>query len=157
MTGKSTHTMDLKNRTRIPAKFRETLVAGGQGLHFVLYSKGCVAVMNDSVLEKRVTSMLDEVDNSDEELLAAKRRLMGSVEDIVEDTQYRLTIPRSVREHIGADKDHANLITVGMGDYIEIWTAEGYAASIADYDCNAAARLLKERKRAEAQFKPQVG
>ena len=123
LMGSAHHSMDGKNRIRIPNKFKSEMTKGGEGLHFVQISDGCVAVMNDSVLEKKFCKF-DDLDPSDEERLEAMRYILSRVEDIEEDGQGRITLSKSVREAIGADKEHTELVAIGMIDYIEIWRAD---------------------------------
>lgn len=141
LTGKIAHSMDAKYRIRIPSKYKEALLEGEQSLHFVQYSSGGIAVMNDETLRRRLCCF-DDVDPSDVEKVAAKRFIMSKVEDIEEDGQKRITLSKTVREYMGADKDHADLISVGMGDYLEIWVAEEYEKSIQGLSVQKAQQTL---------------
>lgn len=126
LTGVCNHSMDAKNRIRIPSKFKSELVKDNEVLHFVQYSEGCIAVMNDSALEKRF-GKFDDLDPTDEAMLDAMRFLMSKIEDVEEDPQGRIVLSKNMRDFIGADKEHTELVTVGMINFVEIWTAERYA------------------------------
>ncbi len=147
LTGTVTHSMDSKNRIRIPAKFKSELVANNEDLHFVQYSSGNIAIMTDSVLAKRFAA-LDDIDASDEEMLNRKRFLMSRVEDVEEDGQGRIKLPEMARKQIGADKDHTELICVGMGDFVEIWVLERYEAMMAGMTLKDTNRAIREKQNA---------
>lgn len=127
LLGKVEHQLDSKMRIRIPNKFRK-LFPEGEILHFVLYTPGCIAVMCDSVLAKRMTFY--NVDPSEDFSMRAQRFLSSCTDDVKEDAQGRIMIPKWMRDHAGFNKDTLDVVTVGMGDYIEIWTAENYAANM---------------------------
>lgn len=126
LSGVCSHGVDGKNRIRIPNKFKSELTSGGESLHFVQYSEGCIAIMNDTVLRLRY-GKFDDIDPTDEEKMEAIRFLLSGIEDVEEDTQGRITLPKSVRDVIGVDKDHTELVMVGMVNYVEIWRADIYA------------------------------
>ncbi len=146
LTGMAPHGMDAKNRIRIPAKFRAAFAKENEDLHFVFYSEGAIAIMTDSVLERRFGSYA-EADATNEELLRAKRFFMSRVEDIEEDTQGRITLSKRVREYIGADKDHTELISVGMGDYVELWLLSRYEADQDPMSVSLANEIAGKQKR----------
>lgn len=148
LTGTALHNMDAKNRIRIPAKFKTEFSKENEGLHFVLYSEGTIAIMTDSVLAKSFCSYID-ADASDVELLRAKRFFMSRVEDIEEDGQGRITLSKRVRDYIGADKDHTELISVGMGDYVELWLQSRYESDQCDMNVALAYEITNKKKAAE--------
>lgn len=140
LTGVYYHGMDGKNRIRIPAKLKSELIGEGESLHFVQFSPDCIAVMNDSVLEKKF-GKFDDMDPTDEEALNAMRRLMSSIEDVNEDEQGRIVLSKNMRDFIGADKDHADLVSVGMVNYVEIWTADKFKANMSDMTIGRAQKI----------------
>lgn len=145
LTGTCLHSMDGKNRIRIPRKFKSELLASGGSLHFVQFSEGCIAVMNDEVLEKRF-GKFDDLDPTDEEMLDAMRFLLSKVEDVEEDGQGRTVLSKSAREFIGVDKEHTELVSVGMVNYVEIWRADKYQERINDMTVKKAQTIAKRNK-----------
>lgn len=139
VSGTASHQLDAKFRTRIPAKYRSAFPEN-ESLHFVLFSTGCVAIMCTSVMEKYLLSF-SNIDPADEDAMRAKRYLYSRVEDVILDNQKRFMIPKSIREYAGLNK---NLISVGMGDYIEIWEEENYLQSVKDMSVAAANRVAKD-------------
>ncbi len=144
VSGTATHQLDAKNRTRIPAKFRNAFPQG-ERLFFVKYSAGCVAIMCESVMEKKLLSFGD-VDPADEELYDAKRFMFTVVDDVVEDSQGRFMIPKTYREHANLTKD---LVSIGMGDHIEIWdqkTIEDKLGGMTVQQANAIKKAYRDKQ-----------
>lgn len=150
LLGTIPHSMDVKYRVRIPSKFKNELTEGGQKLHFVQLSDDCIAVMNDTGLKARFGAF-EDVDFTDEDALEALREFSEKVEDIEEDSQGRITLSRTVREHIGADKEHTELVAIGMIGYIEIWSADRRKArreERSNSNADLQAKLKKAKKSA---------
>lgn len=144
VSGKAKHQLDAKNRTRIPAKFRNAFPQD-EKLFFVRYSSGCVAIMCESVMEAKLLSFGD-VDPADEELYDAKRFMYTVVDDVVEDNQGRFMIPKEYREYANLTKD---LVSVGMGDHIEIWdekTLEGKLGGMTVKEANQIKKKYMEKQ-----------
>lgn len=120
-TGRVEHALDGKNRIRLPRRFRD-LFPKGEDIYFMQYASGCIAVYSESTLEERLAP-LKEIKSDQPILLKAKRKVMSALEKIDEDTQGRITLSRAMREHSGIIKD---VVTVGMGDYLEIWSRERF-------------------------------
>lgn len=136
VSGIASHQLDAKFRTRIPAKFRSAFPQD-EALHFVQFSTGCIAIMCTSVMEHNLLSF-GNIDPADENAMQAKRFLYSRVEDVIEDSQKRFMIPKPLREFAGLKK---NLITVGMGDYIEIWDEDNYKRDMTDMSVSQANRV----------------
>ncbi len=141
VSGKAYHQLDAKNRTRIPSKFRSAFPKG-EKLFFVKYTTGCIAIMCDSVMQQKLLSFGD-VDPADEDTYDAKRYMYTVVDDLVEDGQGRFMIPREYREFAGLTKD---LVSVGMGDYIEIWDEESLETKLKGMSVATANRIKKEHR-----------
>lgn len=141
VSGKAGHQLDDKNRTRIPAKFKSAFPQN-EKLFFVKYSPGCIAIMCESVMERKLLSFGD-VDPADEEVYDAKRFIYTVVDDLVEDTQHRFMIPKEYRDFAGLKKE---LISVGMGDYIEIWDAKTLEDKLNGMSVAQANRIKRDYK-----------
>lgn len=121
LSGKVAHQLDAKNRIRIPAKFKNAFPEH-ETLYYVEYAPDCITVMPESVLSEKLASF-DEVDPGDPQLMLAKRRIMSSIDEVTEDGQGRTQIPKSFRDYAKLTKD---VVTVGMGNYVEIWSLEKF-------------------------------
>ncbi len=144
LTGKVVHQLDTKNRIRIPAKYKNEFPQG-EKLYFVEYGAGCISVMPESVLSQKLASF-EEVNPGDPELMNAKRRILCSIDEVAEDTQGRTPIPKSFREYAGLQKE---VVTVGMGQYIEIWALDRFEASVGSMSIQQANELAYNKKPAE--------
>ena len=117
--------LDDKGRLRIPAKFLSAFDKDyeNQALYFIIYTPGRITVVAESVLDKLIQP-LDNIIPIDEEAikaLDAKSKILGTLEEVSLDSQGRVVIPKHLRKEVGIEKD---VVTVGMGDYIEIWAKE---------------------------------
>ena len=74
--------------------------------------------------------------------ILAKRRILSSIEEVTEDGQGRAQLPKSFREYAGLVKD---VITVGMGDYVEIWAQEQFEQSVGKMSIQQANALAYKR------------
>ncbi len=118
-SGTVVHQLDAKNRIRIPAKFRKSL---GDEYYFVAGAQGCIAVYPEAALSERLEK-LKEIRTGDPDKLRAKRLIQSSVEKVTEDDQNRTLIPTFFRNYAHISKD---VVTIGMGDYLEIWSKETF-------------------------------
>lgn len=119
LSGTYEHSLDDKKRIRIPKKLRAEFPEH-ERICFVKYADGCIAVFPESVYIERIEYMKG-IRSTQPKDLAAKRILMRSVEWIEEDTQGRTVLSASMRKYAGIKKD---VVTIGMIDYLEIWSAE---------------------------------
>ena len=122
LSGTYVHQLDGKNRIRIPKRLRAKLPEN-EAIYFVKYEGGCVAVFTESVLDQRIEAF-GPIRSNQPELLRQKRALMRAIVEVEEDDQHRTLFPAALREYAGIKKD---VVSVGMGDYIEIWAAERFA------------------------------
>lgn len=123
LSGQVSHTLDAKNRIRIPAKYKNAFEK--QALYFVSYADQCIFVLPESALQARL-ERYSSITTADPQKFEAKRRVLSQIEEVEEDTQGRTVLSQSLREKAGIKKD---VITVGMGDYIEIWAKEKFLAN----------------------------
>lgn len=127
------HQLDDKNRLRIPSKFRKGLQgeAGDKPYYFFRGKNGCIGVMSEEVVNDTFAPLASE---GVSEVTKIKRMLLGSIAPAEEDAQGRVVLPMNLRLMAGIKKD---VITLGVGNYIEIWAADKYAEYIADIDFDA--------------------
>jgi MraZ protein len=123
MWGRFDHGMDDKNRVVLPQRFREKL-----GDEFVLtqgpsHSIRAYPMRVWSQLEEIVASRdaLDEFDSSTQFL----QRMLGNCEFVTLDAQFRVTIPRGLKEWAELT-DEAPTTFIGSGSRVEIWKKPRY-------------------------------
>lgn len=125
LTGRVEHQLDSKNRIRIPAKYKNAF-PDGEKLYFFEYIRGRVAVMPESVLAEKL-ARLGDISPANESMMDSATYIYSIIDEVNEDSQGRTQIPKTFRDDAGLTKD---IITVGMGSYIEIWAKENYEARI---------------------------
>lgn len=119
-SGRFSHQLDGKNRIRIPAKFRAVL---GKNYSFMRRPGGCIGVYSKEALDEFIEK-LNAATSGNREKLDAKRVIMAGIEDANEDDQGRVLLSANFRRYAKITK---NVVTVGMGGYLEIWDQEIYA------------------------------
>lgn len=121
------HTIDAKGRLIIPSKFRDAL-----GEEFVISKgmDGCLFVYaNDdwNAFEQKLTAL--PLINKEARQFA--RFFLAGAAQVELDKQGRILVPASLREFAGLDKD---VVLVGVGSRIEIWSREKWEAVSAEAD-----------------------
>lgn len=123
------HQLDDKNRLRIPSKFKKEL-AGENGERKYSFFRGmnnCICVMADDDLDDVISSISEEAISESNQATAL---FFSSIHSAEEDAQGRVVLPPLLKKIAGIKKD---IVTLGRGKRLEIWSAENYY----DYICNA--------------------
>ncbi|MDE6014636.1 MAG: division/cell wall cluster transcriptional repressor MraZ [Acetatifactor sp.] len=131
------HTIDAKGRLIIPSKFREVL-----GEEFVISKgmDGCLFVYaNDdwAAFEQKLTSL----PMTNKEARKFARFFLAGAAQVELDKQGRILLPAALREFAELDKD---VVLVGVGSRIEIWSKEKYEAESDDVDMDDIAASMEE-------------
>ncbi len=116
--GEFEHTVDTKGRIFVPVKFRDEL---GSAIYISCSFSGCVTVYTEkswNELSEKILSALPAINGE-----AAKRSIFRRTQSAEIDSGGRILLTSKVREHANIGK---NAVIVGMGDRIEIWSAEKY-------------------------------
>ncbi len=127
--GEYSHSLDSKGRMIIPAKFREAL-----GNRFVITRSldSCLCIYDESGWEKFVSRLNDLPYNVKKQRQLVRFFLSGANE-VEPDKQGRILIPSNLREAAGIDKD---VVLVGVGSRIEIWSKEAWEESMSSEEIN---------------------
>ena len=123
--GSFTHRLDEVGRFIMPRAFRSLL-----GQSFVITRGiGCLLVMTEdrfSEIDRRTRGLADPLSvHFDPQLGRLNRQLFAELIKTKVDGQGRVQLTPELRAHAGIDKD---LVIVGVGDWIEIWSAENWQA-----------------------------
>ena len=127
------HQLDDKKRIRIPSKFRKGLLGELDDKPYCFFrcKDGCIGVMSEDTMAKTFEPLskggLGDVSG-------IRRAILSSIATAEEDAQGRVVIPLALRLQAGITKD---VVTIGVGNYIEIWAADRYAEHIAKVDFDA--------------------
>lgn len=118
--GTYTPRLDEKGRLILPAKYRDRLAAG------LIVTKGqerCLYVYPPEGFESFVAQTAGSLTNSGDR--GYRRVLLASASDEAPDKQGRITIPPSLRQYAGLDRD---VVVIGAGERLEIWDSVAWAA-----------------------------
>ena len=117
--GEYQHSLDTKNRIMIPSKFRSKL-----GDHFIL-AKGldhCLFIYTMEEWEK-FEEKLSSLPLTSKDARQFTRFFLSGAEECEMDSQGRILIPQSLREHANLTKD---IVSIGVSNRIEIWDAQSW-------------------------------
>ena len=134
--GRYEHTVDAKNRVFVPAKYKEVL--GGS---FKLTCSGftnCILLYTEREWEKfeEKISALPTL-----EFENYIRQVYSNTVDVQIDSQGRFIIPQFLKEQVGIEK---NVLFMGVGTHIEIWSQEVVAEKSKKVDMNKIKELMME-------------
>ncbi len=137
LSGKAEHALDAKNRIRIPHQFRKAFPEG-EAVYFVMYNDRCIFIMPESSLQEHISRFLS-VTTSEPDKMRARLIISERISEITEDTQGRTVLNAALREKAGIRKD---VVTIGVGDHLELWAKERYEEDIAKMTTEEAFLLL---------------
>jgi MraZ protein len=127
--GEYGHTIDAKGRIIVPVKLRESL-----GDNFII-TKGldnCLFVYTNEEWQ-RFEEKLKTLPLTNKNARTFTRFFLAGAADVELDKQGRILIPSVLREFASLQKD---VVFVGVGSRIEIWSKESWNDSISNYDDN---------------------
>lgn len=125
--GQYNHTVDAKGRLSIPSKFREQL-----GEEFVITKgmDGCLFVFDNqnwAEFEEKLSALpMGKI-----ETRQYTRFFLAGATQVEVDKQGRILLSTQLRSFAGLEKD---VVLVGVGKRIEIWSMEKWAEMEADVD-----------------------
>ncbi len=116
--GKFYHTLDIKNRLFVPARFREKL-----GADFVLFKmpEDCLALYDCENFEK-LMAQVNEMSDS-EESREEQRNFFDGALSVTQDKQGRFTVPEDFIKYANLGEE---VLILGAADRLEIWNKERY-------------------------------
>lgn len=138
LIGEYQHTLDLKNRIIIPAKFREDL-----GNKFIITKglDGCLYVYPLSeweILQGKLKTL--PLTNKDARFLV--RFFFSGATEIEMDKQGRGVIPQNLKEYVTIEKE---IVSIGVLSRIEIWSKEKWIQyNEADIDFESIAEKMND-------------
>ena len=122
--GEISHTLDVKNRVFMPAKFREQL---GEAFYVTRkMNKNCLAVYSESEMEK-ISEMINRFPDS--EVSEIKTFLFSKTVYVTPDANGRVVLIPSILSYAQIEK---NVVIVGVGNHVEIWSDKLWEREEAD-------------------------
>lgn len=141
--GQFEHTIDAKNRVFVPAKFKDAL-----GDSFKLSNNGfnnCILVYSNAEWDKFENKINDYPSLEIEDFI---REVFSNTVDVQIDSQGRIVIPNFLKEKLKVNDDSVvkNLLILGVGNHLEIWTKEGLANKKKNVDMDNIKQLMIQMK-----------
>ena len=128
--GNYQHSLDIKGRVFIPAKFRDGLAP-----EFMLakWLDGRIAAFPMSKFDE-ISEKLENIPFSDSNGRQFMDFVYNGASPCEVDKQGRISIPPDLREYAGLDKD---VCIAGASDYVAIWDYDTWKKRSNEYDKNA--------------------
>ena len=132
LAGRFDHSVDAKNRIRIPAKLKADLLGlpieaddNEQSKFTVVFhlgTGGCIEVYTEDAYEA-IYAQIANIKKSDQEKYKAASKYLTTFEKVESDPQGRLVIPPMCRNYGKIEKD---IKICGRGNHIQIWSPTRY-------------------------------
>lgn len=134
--GEYNHTVDDKGRLIIPGKFREEL-----GLSFVVTKglDGCLFAYAKPDW-KEFEDKLKALPITNKTARDFTRYMLGGAADVEIDKQGRILLPQNLRSFATLEKE---VVLVGVGTRVEIWSKDKYEAVSFDTDSEELAERME--------------
>jgi MraZ protein len=118
--GEYSHTIDDKGRLTIPARFRAALAEGcfvsrGFDKHLIIYTRSDFQVLSAKASRLSLTNLQHR---------DLWRMFYGAAHEDTPDSQGRIQVPQFLRDYAGLGGD---VLLVGVGQFIEVWSASGWS------------------------------
>ena len=146
LLGNYQHTLDDKNRIRLPSKLRDDM-----GKKYIVLPgvNGCLAVY-PAEGEQKLLQALQDMDCFDPERAELLRSITEFADSVEPDNQGRFILKDDLMEIAGIKKD---VRIIGAINKVEIWSEEAYQARRANQDRSPAAFDQRYKKLHEAMSK----
>jgi MraZ protein len=133
--GEYNHTVDVKGRLIIPAKFRDSL-----GEEFVVSKglDGCLFIHGNNEWQKFVDKLL-ELPSGKKDARQFARYFLAGAENVTVDKQGRILISEVLRTDAKIDKD---VVVIGVGSRIEIWSRDRWEGITENIDAEEIAERM---------------
>jgi MraZ protein len=115
--GRSNHLIDSKGRVSVPARFRDLIKTNGDPRLIVTNSDQCLAVYPFKEWQE-IEEKVGQLSLVDRDIRSYKRFFISGACECSLDSQSRILIPPTLREHAGLEKE---VILAGQLKYFEIW------------------------------------
>jgi MraZ protein len=116
-SGWSSHSLDVKGRLAIPARFREVLKASGDE-RLVITSQDRSLVCYPKEQWSAITDKVGRLSQLDPNVQAFRRFFISGATECTYDGQGRVLIPQPLREWAGLN---GQVLLVGMQNNFEVW------------------------------------
>jgi MraZ protein len=115
--GRSNHLIDSKGRVSVPARFRDLIKTNGDPRLIVTNLDQCLAVYPYKEWQE-IEEKVGQLSLVDRDIRSYKRFFISGACECSLDSQSRILIPPTLREHAELEKE---VILAGQLKYFEIW------------------------------------
>ena len=112
--GEYRHSLDVKGRIIIPAKFRDEL---GDTMVVTRWLDGCLAIYTEEQW-KTLYEKLQTLPSTKREARRFTHMIMAKASECTLDSQGRIRLPNPLIEEANLEKD---CVVIGVSDHVEIW------------------------------------
>ena len=132
--GQYRHNLDEKGRLTIPAKFRD---AFAEGAYLTQGFDRNLRLLTESDFN-RMAEKINHLSMTDPAIRQLRRLIFANASEVQLDRLGRTLVPQFLREFAGLESE---AVIVGVGEAVEIWSPETWAAQesdLQDAEANAA-------------------
>lgn len=143
--GEYSHQIDAKNRMRVPFRFKKDL---GSAYMLCKMADNVIGIYEASLGEKKF-AFLNEVSPFNKQAKKAVLNFMSGIYYVEDDGHGRIMLPDSLIKYAKIEKD---VVSVGMGDHVELMSAETFKEAASDENSEAYLDILDklyEKQRSE--------
>ena len=131
--GQFQHSLDVKGRLILPAKFRAAFEHLG---HLSPNTEGCVALWTPSEFARQSEQRLEQSRSGGASQRQQARYWAANSSDVEFDKQGRFALPNAIRDYGQLSGD---VLVVGVLDHVELWNPTVYAEQV-----NPAEQIFKQ-------------
>jgi MraZ protein len=121
-TGEYRHTIDVKGRVAVPARFRSELAGVA---HICLWVDGPLAIFPRAAWEELAAQASGLARVGDARAREFARSLFSTAYELELDSQGRVLLPAGLRELVGLGTD---VVVVGLNTHVELWSPDRWAS-----------------------------
>jgi MraZ protein len=121
--GRYEHSLDIKGRVILPAKFRAQFERGG---YLTQHSEGCLALWTPGEFERQMDVVQERAAGGKADRNRARLWASNS-QDVEIDRQGRMPIPAHLRSFAGLESD---VLVHGAIDRVELWNPTAWAERV---------------------------
>jgi len=122
--GQFQHSVDVKGRLILPARFRAEFDRGG---HLSPNTEGCVALWTPSEFARQTEERLTQSRGGGAQARQRSRYWAANSSDVEFDKQGRFALPAAIRDY---GRLAGDVLIVGALDHIELWNPDVYAEQV---------------------------
>ena len=116
--GVTTLSLDTKGRLAVPSKYRDVLLAQGDGRVVVTADPSKCLLLFPLLEWEPIEKKLNSLSSFNPQTRSLQRLLVGNAADLELDATGRILLPAMLREFAALDK---NVVMVGQGAKFEMW------------------------------------